>query len=234
MRRHFFSSAACRTAGLSALLVIGLAVALPGDADAQYHRYAAGFTAGGSLITDLNPGAPGDALSLTPDAGFVLGLHGDRWYGPEGRFGIRYQGAYQRPTFDWAQGERRIGAVSADVGALIRLTPPGNEATALPFISGGFGGLWYDLGTGDPTTFEDADAFHDGGSRVLPLVMVGAGVDVDVPWDWQGAPVRLRVEVSDHMTFGSPIRQASDGARYGQVHHFRLSLGLHSIFDLRR
>jgi len=210
--------------------LLGAGFALPQAADAQFHRYAAGFTVGGSHVTDLNPDAPAEALALAPGAGAVFGLHADRWYGSMGRLGIRYQAAYQQPTFDWRPGERRISALSGDVAGIFRLIAPSDDARALPYLAAGAGGIWYDLGTGDPTSFEEAAAYHDGGSRVLPVVLLAAGLDVDIPWDWQGSPVRVRAEIADHVALGSPIRQLSDGSRYGAVHHVRFSIGLHSVF----
>lgn len=215
-----------------ALAAGALLVAGPTNAEAQAHRYGAGWTAGASYLTDLNPST--SARSLSPGAGFVLGLHVDRWYGADGRIGVRYQGSYQQPRFDWSPGRRSIDAVGADVSALYRLMDPAEEGPALPYLTAGLGAVWYDLGTGPDTFFPEADAFHDGGSRLLPLVSFGVGADVRSPWNWDTFPVRLRVEVADHMTFGSPLRRASDGSRYGPVHHLRFTVGAYSAIDLFR
>jgi hypothetical protein len=220
-------------AGVAALALLA-ALGLPGSAGAQVHTWAAGFTTGGTWISDLNPGATSDAVGVSPGLGAFFGIHADRWYGEAGRIGIRYQGAYQQPRFDWTPGERRIDAASVDVAGLFRLIAPDDAGAALPYVTAGLGGIWYDLGRGEPTFFGAADAYHDGRSRVLPLATFGVGVDVDFPWQWQRDPMRLRVEVADHMTFGSPLRQSSDESRYGPVHHVRVSVGLHSVLDLRR
>jgi hypothetical protein len=220
------------TVALLPLLALGLAA--PDAGEAQVHRYAAGFTVGGAHVTELNSEAPGDALLLKPGAGAVFGLHADRWYGSTGRIGLRYQAAYQQPTFAWEPGERRISALSGDVSGVLRPIAPGPDTRALPYLAVGAGGIWYDLGTGDSTFFNDASALHDGGSRVLPVALLAVGVDVDIPWDWQGAPVRVRAEVADHVSLDSPIRRLSDGSRYGAVHHIRFSVGLHSVFGSAR
>jgi len=221
-------------AALAAAALLGSGLALPGSVQAQAHGWAAGFTVGGSWISDLNPGAASDAIGVSPGVGAFFGIHGDRWYGEAGRLGIRYQGAYQQPRFDWTPGERKIDAASVDVSGLFRLIAPADAGAALPYVTAGLGGIWYDLGRGESTFFGAADAYHDGSSRVLPMATFGVGVDLDFPWQWQRDPMRLRVEVADHMTFGSPLRQTSDESRYGPVHHVRFSVGLHSVLDLRR
>lgn len=221
-------------AAWAALAAAALLLPAAHDAEAQAHRYGAGWTAGASYLTDLNPSPAGSARAISPGAGFVLGLHVDRWYGSDGRIGVRYQGSYQQPRFDWSAGGRSIDAVGADVSALYRLMNPADEGPALPYLTAGLGAVWYDLGTGSDTFFSAADAFHDGGSRLLPLVTFGVGADVRSPWNWDTFPVRLRVEVADHMTFGSPLRRESDGSRYGPVHHLRFTVGAYSAIDLFR
>lgn len=221
----------------SGVLVLGLALIallLPRAAEAQPHRSAAGFTTGGTWISDLNTDASDGARSISPGAGAMFGLYADRWYGDQARVGLRYQGAYQRPSFDWSPGERRISALSGDVSLVFRILPPEIGQTTLPWVAVGAGGIWYDLGKGDPTTFGDAEAFHDGSSRVLPAFHLAGGVDLDVPWDWQGAPMRVRLEIADHIALESPVRRISDGERYGAVHHVRFTVGLQSIFDFLR
>lgn len=219
---------------LPGALVVGLALGaflLPRAADAQPHRSAAGFTVGGAWVSELNPDAPEGTTSLSPGAGAVFGLYADRWYGEQTRIGLRYQGSYQRPSFDWTPGERRISAISGDVSLVFRIVPPEVQQTTLPWVSVGAGGIWYDLGNGAPTTYGDAQAVHDGSSRVLPTVRLAGGVDLDVPWDWQGLPMRIRLEIADHIAFESPIRRTSNGERYGAVHHLRFTVGLQSVFD---
>lgn len=219
-------------------LALGLFLAGAGTVDAQVHRYGAGWSAGGAYLTDLNSGARAQgglaAREISPGVGFVFGLHVDRWYGDDGRIGVRYQGAYQQPRMDWVRGERKIDALSADVSALYRILEPGDPGQVLPYVTLGLGGIWYDLGTGQDTFFPEADAFHDGSSRILPAAILGVGADVPFPWGWDGAPVRVRVEVADHLSFGSPIRQASDGSRYGAVHNLRFTIGAYSLLDIRR
>jgi hypothetical protein len=221
------------TAAFSLALALALAgtVLTPTSAEAQAHRFGAGFTTGGSWVSDLNPGATGVALS--PGVGAYFGIHADRWYGADGRIGVRYQAAYQQPRFAWTPGDRKIDAASADVSALFRIVRPADAGAALPFVSLGAGGYWYNLGRGEPTFYGAAGAYHDGGSRILPALNFGAGVDLDFPWQFQRDLVRLRLEVADHLTFGSPLRQSSNQERYGAVHHLRFSIGLHSALDFK-
>jgi hypothetical protein len=228
---------------VSALVPLGAALAmllaLHAPAQAQVHRYGAGWTAGGSYLTELNSGARGQvgqpATQIAPGMGFVFGLHVDRWYGADGRIGVRYQGAYQQPRVDWVRGERKIDQLSADASVLFRVLEPGEHPDqVLPYLALGFGGVWYDLGTRGETSFPAGDAYHDGSSRILPAGIVGIGADVPLPWGWQGSPVRLRLEIADHISIGSPIRQISDGSRYGAVHHVRFTVGAYSVLDIRR
>jgi hypothetical protein len=220
---------------LRVALGTALAAALaltPDTAEAQAHRWGAGFSTGGTWLSDLNPGA--DAEAVAPGLGAFLALHADRWYGQDARIGVRYQVAYQQPRFNWVPGERKIDAASADVSALFRLVPPAQAGAALPWVTVGLGGIWYDLGRGEPTFYGAADAYHDGGSRVLPVAVFGAGVDLDFPWQFQSDLVRLRLEVADHMAIGSPLRRTTDNERYGPVHNLRFSVGLYSALDFRR
>jgi hypothetical protein len=217
-------------AGLCAL-VFGSFGAAP--AAAQAYRYGAGWTTGGSDLTALNPEA-GGAQALDPDIGFLFGLHLERGYGSSTRFVVRYQGTYFAPEFQWSAGERRIDAASLDVSALMRLLNPTVPTVVMPYLMAGAGGIWYDLGTGPSTSFPVANAYHDGESRVLPLVAFGVGVDSPIGVDWDGWPIRLRFELADHMTFGSPLLRVTDRERYGAVHHLRFTIGAYSAVGLIR
>jgi hypothetical protein len=201
-------------------------------AAAQAYRYGAGWTVGGSDLTALNP--DGGGISLDPDPSFLVGLHLERSYGATGQFVLRYQGTYLAPQLDWSAGERTIDAVSLDVSGLLRILDPTEPRTVLPYLMAGAGGIWYDLGRGPNTSYPVANAYHDGGSRVLPLVAFGLGVDVPLGLTWDNSPVRLRVEGADQMTFGSPLRRVSDRERYGPVHHLRFTIGAYAAVQLIR
>jgi hypothetical protein len=218
----------------AALAALFLVAAAPSEAEAQPHRLGAGFTTGGTWLSDLNPGASANTVAISPGVGAVFGIHADRWYGEAGQIGVRYQAAYQQPRLDWVPGERKINAGSADVSVLYRINAPEEPGELLPYAMVGFGGIWYDLGRGEPTFYGAADSYHDGSSRVLPVVTFGVGVDLDLPWQFQRDLVRVRVEVADHMAIGSPLRQTSTEERYGPVHHVRFSIGLYSALDFRR
>ena len=116
---------------------------------------------------ELNPdsGAP---VGLSPTTVPVLGLHFDRWFGGSERVGFRVAGAWQAPDVPWVQGNRTIDVVSGDVSLLVRLitTRDDEGLSVLPYVLGGFGGIWYDLGEGDQAGFPAAETFHDGERRI--------------------------------------------------------------------
>jgi len=208
-------------------LVAGLLLA-PSDAEAQrYGTFGAGWAAGASYVTDVNPDASADAFAVTPETGFVMGLYVDSWLGSTHRVGLRTQASYQQPRFDWEDGRRSIDAGSADLSLLIRPISP-DDGNVLPYLAGGAGIIWYDLGTGGTTVFPDAEAMHDGDSRILPTGVIAVGVDVPIDMRWNRLPVSLRLEAADHITINSPLKRTADGERHGAVHHFRFTVGLYS------
>ncbi len=211
---------------LTAALLVGGADRVEAQ---EVPRYGAGWLAGASHVTELNPDAVGTALE--PGLGGIFAVHVDRWLGDSRRVGLRYQGAYQRPEFDWSPGERRIHTASGDLSLLLRVLDPADGHRLLPFVAGGLGGTWYDLGTGPETTFSAANALHDGGSRILLTGVIGAAVDIVTPWTWDRYPMRIRLEAADHITFDSPLHRIDDRDRYGAVHHFRFTIGAHTVFS---
>ncbi len=213
-------------------LALALSLIVSENAAAQAYRYGAGWTAGGTYLTELNPSSA--AVALEPDPGFLAGLHFERGYGSSTRFVVRYQGAYQSTRFDWAGGKRQIDAFSADISLLARPLDPRSGGPVMPYLMAGGGGIWYDLGRGPSTTYQPANAFHNGESRILPLAAFGVGLDVPIGLTWDSSPVRVRAEAADHMTFGSPLHRVSDRARYGPVHHLRFTLGAYAAVELIR
>lgn len=209
------------------LLGSGPGVAVGQSAD----RFGAGWFAGGSYLTSLNADAGGPEVEdLAPGAGFSVGLHLDRWYGEERRLGVRLDGAYQQPRFDWVQGRRKIDVASAHVSGMLRLLAPEEDRLAGPYISVGAGGTWYDLGTGPRTTYAPADAYHDGSSRIIPSAQLAAGVDIRTPWSRGRSPVNLRLEVADHVS-RSPLRNPEDGSRHDIVHNVRFTVGAYAAIS---
>ena len=214
-----------------AALALLMCVAASGQLEGQAFRYGAGWTLGGSYLTELNPDAAGTALE--PGLGFLFGLHLERGYGNDARFAVRYQGTYMNVQMPWVDGDRNIDAVSADVAVLARALNP-REYTIWPYLMAGGGGVWYDLGRGPISSFPQADAYHDGSSFVLPFATAGVGVDLPMGWTWDTWPVRVRLEAADQMTFGSPLRQLSDQDRYGPVHHLRFTFGAYTGVEYLR
>lgn len=214
---------------------VGLLFAVAGAAGAQEvhpRTFGAGWVAGPSYVSDLNSNADDGVRSLDPGAGAVFGLHVDRWIGAEHRIGLRVQASYEQPRFDWAPGERKIDAAAADLSLLVRPLAQDEERPLNPYLTAGLGGTWYDMGEGSQTSFEAADAYHDGQSAILPTGVFGLGVDVPIDWDWHRLPVALRFEAADHLTFRSPLWRLADDRRHGAVHHVRFSIGMHAT--LRR
>ena len=226
--------------GLFGRLALGalVAVGLIESAQAQTAKYGAGFTLGASHVGELNSGAlalgGGTPVELSPGTGFIFGLHFDSWYGQARRVGVRYQGAYQQVEFDWTSGERDIDMATADVSVLFRPIAPEADDRAIPYLAAGLGGIWYDLGRGPQVSFDPADAYYDGSSRVLPAALVGLGVDILLPpsAQWHASPIRIRLEAADYISFNSPFKQISDTSRYGAVHHFRFTVGAYSSFSM--
>lgn len=218
------------TLGAAALLL----AAVPGFAEAQEvepRYFGAGWTLGPTYVTNLNEGVAEGARELDPGVGLIGAVHVDRWIGQERRFGLRLQGSYEQPRFEWSPGERKIDTAALDLSVLVRLMTPDDDAI-MPYLAAGLGGVWYNLGTGQPTTFPSADAYHDGESRLMPTGNVGLGVDLPIGWEWHRLPVKLRIEAADHVTFQSPLWAVTDDSRHGAVHHIRFTMGMHTT--LRR
>jgi hypothetical protein len=230
-----FMSRSCHLRPIT--LALGVAVALllsaPDQVDAQSANvFGAGWSAGVTHVTDVNADAPNGAQAIEPGTGFVVGLYVDRWLGTIGRLGVRTQASYQQPRFDWSDGRRKIDTGSADLSVLFRPILP-SEGNVLPFLTAGVGGIWYDLGTSQTPTYAEADAYHDGRSRILPTAVVGLGVDLPFPMEWNRLPVSLRVEAADYITINSPLRSLESGDRHGAVHNLRFSIGLYSTLRRR-
>lgn len=220
----------------SVLFALGLVAGLlliPAEAQAQSPRtFGAGWAAGASYVTEVNPDAAIGATEVSPGAGFVVGMYVDRWMGGTQRVGVRVQGAYEQPRFDWVDGRRKIDTGSADVSLMLRPLSP-MDGDVLPYLAGGLGAVWYDLGSGSPVSFPQAGVLHDGRSRLLPTGVLALGVDVPFPLEWHRLPVSLRFEAADHITIRSPLKRVSDGDRLGAVHHFRFTVGLYSTLRRR-
>lgn len=213
---------------LAALTTAGLLL-LPQAAASQVHPLGAGWIAGVSDVGELNADATGQ--ELTPGAGFIVGVHVDRWFGTSGRLGVRTQVSFQQPEVPWNADERSISTFAADVSLLVRLATPENDLPVLPYLAGGVGGVWYEMGNGPLTDFPGAGAYYDGDSQILPVGLLAAGVDIPTGLRWAGNQVAVRLEAADHVTLQSPLRSLSDQDRYGAVHQLRLTVGLHSAFS---
>jgi len=205
----------------------GLAQTLPWGAG-----WSAGFSDIGDLNADASPSGGGTAAVIAPGGSWVVGIHVDRWYRSDARLGVRVQTSYMQPRFDWTSSQRKIDALGGDVSLMVRPLSPDTDPPVLPYLAVGAGGILYDLGRGRETLFPEADARHDGRVRAVPVGLVAVGFDVAIPWTWYRQSVRIRAEVADHMAISSPLLRMSSGDRHGPVHHFRLTIGLHSAFAL--
>jgi hypothetical protein len=217
-----------------ALFVSWATVAAPEPALAQGPQYGTGLLFGAGHIGPLNPDAAsfgeGDAQEILPATGPLVAIHVDRWYGVRRRFGIRVQFAFQQPRFEWTTSEPRSDVYSGDLSVLLRAAPSVNSVI-LPYVAGGFGGIWYDLDRLVGSHMPEADAYYDQSSRVRPAGIVAFGLDLPSPWEWGRQPLRIRMEVADHVALDSPFRRISNGARYGPIHHIRFTVGLHSVVE---
>lgn len=231
MDRRSFRVRGAQPVIVSAVLALGVA----GASSSLAGQVAAGWTAGAGSFSELSPdgGAP---VALSPTTVPVLGLHFDRWFGASERVAFRVAGAWQAPEFEWVQGDRIIDVVSGDVSILIRAVTPQSEdgLSVLPYLVAGVGGIWYDLGDGDPAGFAAAGSFHDGRRHISPVVVYGAGFDLGLPFRWLGNPMRLRIEGADHFALESPLLNLTTSEREGAVHNYRITLGLHSLLGRLR
>lgn len=216
----------------TSLVVVLALVCAPRDGVAQVHRYAIGWTAGAEYVTELNshphPSLQLDARSISPGLGFTLGLHVERWIGMAGRVGVRAQGSYQQPRVDlaWRDERREINSFSGDVALMFRLISPSRQGAFLPYLVAGGGASWYDLGPAN--AFDGADASYDGQLRPMPLATIGLGVDTPAVGSWDNDPIRVRLELADHLVLRSPLRRTSDWQRHGAVHQMRFTVGVYS------
>lgn len=219
--RPLVRAALCLTAALGA-------VSIATSAQAQAPVLGAGWSGGGTYVTEMNSDASDGARSLEPGTGFVFGIFVDRWIGPDRMFGIRTQLSFQQPHVDWQDEERKIDAASGDVSLLLRPIAPEPDAAVIPYLALGAGAIWYDMGSGAPTTFSAAESLYDGRSRLQPTGVVALGADIPIGMQWARLPVSLRAEVADHITIFSPLKHTADQDRHGAIHHIRFTIGMSS------
>lgn len=205
---------------------------------AQDHRHAAGFNAGGIYFTPFNPSPTGleggSAADLALDPSWTVGLQAERWWG-SGRVGGRINGALGQSPFSAPDRPTRdIGYWLADAALLLRFLPAEPGRSVAPFISAGAGVVKYRLGSGEPVQFPGAGAVFHGDDRVLFAVTGGLGFDIRTPLSWDGEPIFVRLEGTDHVALESPFREPDTGDRYGVVHNARVTLGLFTGFGLLR
>ncbi len=201
-------------------LVAALLVAAP--AAGQDYKYSAHWNAGALYVTPLNDN--GAALDLEIKTGWVVGLTYEQWLGA-GRIGWRANAALTERPLELPNQTRDIGIWMADLAVLLRLLPadPGRAVNA--FVAAGGGVVRYGLGRGEFLTFEPAGAVYPGNPDPK-LAAVGAfGLDFLTPFQWDGEPVGVRVELSDHVVFDSPFEPIGTDD-FGLVHNARLTIGL--------
>ena len=220
------------------LAALTLAIALPTAVAGQDHRNAAGFNAGGVYFTQLNP-SPGSidggaARDLTLDPSWVIGLQFEQWYG-SGRIGARLNGALTQSGLEVpGRSPRDIGFWLADAAVLLRLLPAESGRGVAPFVSAGAGLVKYKLGDGDVLQYTPSAAVFDGDDRPRFAVTGGLGFDIRTGMNWDGEPIYVRLEGTDHVALNSPLRELAGGDRYGLVHNVRVTLGVFTGFGVLR
>jgi hypothetical protein len=222
--------------GISALVLAAscLAVVAPEPASAQRPQYGTGLLFGASHIGPLNPDAAWlgeeDSREILPTTGPLVAIHIDRWYGIRRRLGVRVQAAFQQVSFEWTTSKLRANVYSGDLSVLLR-SAPSASSVILPYLAGGVGGIWYDLDRLLDSHMPEADAYYNQNSGIRPAGVVAFGMDLPSPWEWGRQPLRIRMEVADHVALDSPFRRISDDVRHGLIHHIRFTVGVHSVVE---
>lgn len=214
------------------------ALVLPAAAAGQDHRYAAGYNAGGIYFTQLNPSPGqvdgGSARDLTMDPGWVIGLQFEKWFGG-GRLGARVNGAITERGLEVpGRSPRDVGFWLADASVLLRILAPEAGRRVAPFLSAGVGAVQYRLGDGDVLNYVAAASVYDGNDAARFAVNGGLGFDIMTSLSWDGEPIGIRIEGTDHVALESPFRELATGDRYGLVHNVRVTLGVFTGFGVLR
>jgi hypothetical protein len=221
MRRHI----------LAAVALAVLVWATP--AASQDYKSSVGWSGGVLYTTSLNDGASGGEsfVDLKPDLTWVVGAHYDYWI-RNGRVGVQGHGGVGRQVLPWNQGDRSIYEYMGDLSLILRPVAPTSETMVLPFLSGGVGATYWELGDGPTTSFAPSGAKYSG-DKFKPAAVAGLGLDFVTPWIWGEGPVVVRLAVKDYIQLSSnfsPIE--AEAGDFGIVHNGMVTLGFHTGMGL--
>jgi hypothetical protein len=196
--------------------------------EGQEYRSGVGWFGGAAYSTSLNSGVPVDAEDMLPGLSWTAGGHYDYWLGG-GRFGVRFQGAWQRHTIPWNQGDRNVSMISGDIDVTVRLTSPEPGRTVTPYLLLGGGFVRWALGSGAPTSYPQGGVSYGGSEEFQPVAVGGLGFDFRTPITWGDQPLVVRLEGRDHVQFRSPFDAIDPSVGdLGMVHNISITLGLYT------
>jgi len=208
-------------AGAAALLALAAAPAL-----AQDHTTAAGYGAGMVNFGAFNPGTGAPDFALDP--GLIVTAFGESWHAAGGWMGAKLAGGWtQSPLPLGGEDARDINTWMLDASLLLRLMPPRDGGSFMPWVSAGGGLIHYGLGTGAPVFYGEQGVIYPGDDQIQWTAVVGGGLDL-LPRGFRvgGTPIGLRFEVADHVTLRSPFRAFEDEATLGPIHNIRFGASL--------
>ena len=129
---------------------------------------------------------------------------------------------------------RDIGFWLVDASGLLRILSPEPGRRVAPFLSAGVGLTQYRLGDGNVLSYIEAGSVYDGNDAPRFTAAGGLGFDIFTGWSWDGEPIGVRIEGTDHVALESPLRELDTGDRFGLVHNVRLTIGVFTGFGVLR
>lgn len=225
-----------RAAAVTFLLLM-LAVSSASAQDDFKTKYAIGLYSGGVTFTDFNGGAD-DGADLTLDSGFLVGMQAETWL--TSQFAVRMSGAYTSqpfsleepdggfddPRFDGTFGDVKV--VLADANVIYKPLSPRGSRRITPFGTVGGGIAYYNAN--DEPSLPEANASFDDGAQFAGSFGIGMDIMPNTPTKFFGA--FIRIEVLDHLAFGSPASPLDGGDDFDPVNNLSLKLGMNIIFGL--
>lgn len=181
------------------------------ESEGKFPKYAISLHSGGSFFSELE-----DDFSLE-DPGFLVGMGAETWWNSQ--WAARARVRYSRSGLEFNDREiADVDIIPADVNVMYRPLSPKGSRRFVPFISAGIGAVRYDA---DDTAVEFDDDWETAG-----VISVGVDILPNTPSKVFGAFIRL--ELSDHIVFDSPMGNSDE-----TIHNFSPTLGMSVIFPLQ-